>query len=74
MKQLLPQLISLLENTLNTYNISKEDINDVKDIYQLIDKINQKIIKETDPYKLQDLNNDLRMLKRWRKNLLKERK
>ena len=73
MKELLPELISLLENTLNTYNISQEDITDVKDVYNLIDKINQKIIKETDPYILKDLNRDIRMLKKWRKNLIKEK-
>ena len=73
MKELLPKLISLLENTLNTYNISQEDITDVKDVYNLIDKINQKIIKETDPYILKDLNSDIRMLKKWRKNLIKEK-
>ena len=73
MKELLPELISLLENTLNTYNISQEDITDVKDVYNLIDKINQKIIKETDPYILKDLNRDIRMLNKWRKNLIKEK-
>ena len=73
MKELLPKLISLLENTLNTYNISQEDITDVKDVYNLIDKINQQIIKETDPYILKDLNSDIRMLKKWRKNLIKEK-
>ena len=73
MKELLPKLISLLENTLNTYNISQEDITDVKDVYNLIDKINQKIIKETDPYILKDLNRDIRMLKKWRKDLIKEK-
>lgn len=73
MKELLPKLISILENTLNTYNISQEDITDVKDVYNLIDKINQKIIKETDPYIFKDLNSDIRMLKKWRKNLIKEK-
>jgi hypothetical protein len=70
MRKLLNQFRVLLENDLTTVALNRSDFKTADEINNQIDIIHQQIIKESDPYKIADYNSDVRLLKKWRKNLI----